>query len=142
MPCKSAKPDVLEQRITVPGVNEGSSWWHLCGGYRKWERAERPPHTDTPVQSNYTATKSRLSKGTMGEVDRRSCPSSLPGPVVTDNSLLLTLSIGLLSARRLMASAIVIFAIQLCIIVRIHTPYEKRLNSPCIQDERARGSRV
>lgn len=32
---------------------------------------------DTPVQSNYTATKSRLSKGTMGEVDRRSCKSQL-----------------------------------------------------------------
>lgn len=69
-------------------------------------------------------------------------PSSLPGPVAIDNSLLLTLSIGLLSARRLMALAIDIFAIQLCIIVRIHTPYEKRLNSPCIQDERTRESRV
>lgn len=40
-----------------------------------------------------------------------------------------------------MALAIDIFAIQLCIIVRIHTPYEKRLNSPCIQDERTRESR-
>lgn len=41
-----------------------------------------------------------------------------------------------------MALAIDISAIRLCIIVRIHTPYEKRPNSAFIQDERTIESRV
>lgn len=47
-----------------------SMWW--TEEVELWKRAERTPHTDTTLRSNYTATKSRLSKGTTGEVDRRS----------------------------------------------------------------------